>query len=284
MWFKNFLKRHFLILKVRDRFSPQVQIAQRQLFHYYRDRIQSGNFLPLNETGFRVFSQFEEDGILLYMFAALGMGSRTFVEIGSDDGINSNCANLAFNFGWSGLFIDGNRESIARGKRFYARYPHPWMHQPVFVCATVTPENINDLLTANGISGEIELLSIDIDGDDYWIWKAIEVIRPKVVVIETHVRFGMHNIVVPYGRSTAPDFHTHHGASPVAMVKLAQSKGYRLVGANQLGFNFIFVYDAYATDVLPAVECSTVLMHPAAQKSIRSFIREGGQDVVTPIP
>ena len=284
MWLKNLVKKYFLILKVRNRFSAQVQITQRQLYHYYRDRLVSGHSLPLSETGFRVFSQFEEDGMLLYVFSVIGMGSKTFVEIGSDDGINSNCANLAFNFGWSGLFVDSNPESIRRGQRFYAKYPHPWMYQPQFRCAAVSPDNVNDLLSSNGMTGEIELLSIDIDGDDYWIWNAIEAIQPKVVVIETHVRFGFNNIVVPYGRSSSTDFATHHGASPIAMVKLGKQKGYRLIGANQLGFNFIFLKNTLAVIELPEVVVQDVLRHPSVTKSIREFKMTGEREYITPIP
>src|SRR5690554_1881987 len=96
---KNFLKDHFLILKIRGRFHPTVQISQRQLYLQYRKKQATGELPPLSETGFRVFSQFEEDGKLLFIFSVLGMTNKTFVEIGSDDGVNSNSANLYFNFG-----------------------------------------------------------------------------------------------------------------------------------------------------------------------------------------
>ncbi len=120
-WLKNLLKDRFLILKVRNRFSPSVQIGQRALYLRYREQLKQGNLPRLRETGFRVFSQFEEDGLILFIFSVLGMDNKQFVEIGSDDGVNSNSANLYFNFGWSGLFIDGNPESIRRGTRFYGK-------------------------------------------------------------------------------------------------------------------------------------------------------------------
>ena len=116
---KNFLKDIFLMAKIRNRFLPSVQISQRQLFHTYQQMAAEGRLPALNETGFRVFSQFEEDGKLLFIFSVLGMKNKTFVEIGSDDGVNSNAANLYFNFGWHGVFIDGNRKSIRRGKKFF---------------------------------------------------------------------------------------------------------------------------------------------------------------------
>jgi hypothetical protein len=270
---KNFIKDKFLIAKIRNRFNPSVQITQRQLFHYYRDRAGKSELPPLSETGFRIFSQFEEDGKLLFIFSVIGMDKKIFVEIGSDDGINSNSANLYFNFGWHGLFIDGNSQSIRRGERFFSKYPHNWFYKPKFLCARVTRSNINDLITGAGFSGEIGLLSIDIDGNDYWIWDAIEIINPQVVVIETHNEFGMNNIVVPYDPSyTYPGKHPlYHGASPVAMNLLAKRKGYRLVGANELGFNFIFVRNGLAVDQLPEVDVESLLLHPSVVNGQEKF-------------
>jgi hypothetical protein len=116
------------------------------------------------------------------------------------------------------------------------------------------------------------LLSIDIDGNDYWIWDALTQVEPQVVIIETHNEFGMRNIVVPYD----PDYYypgkhpVYHGASPVAMCKLAERKGYRLVGANELGFNFIFVKNGLAAEI-PAVSIESLLTHPSVRESYAKF-------------
>ena len=270
---KNFLKDNFLILKVRNRFAPSVQIGQRQLFHYYQQLSKNNELPSISDTGYRVFSQFEEDGKLLFIFSVIGMENKVFVEIGSDDGVNSNSANLYFNFGWRGLFIDGNPKSINRGKKFFNKYPHPWFYKPKFTCAKVTRENINALIEESGYTGEIGLLSIDIDGNDYWIWDAIKVIDPKVVIIETHNEFGLNNIVVPYDSDYAyPGKHpVYHGASPVAMNKLANKKGYRLVGANELGFNFIFVKNGSGDTQLPEVTVESVLKHPSIKEDYKTF-------------
>jgi hypothetical protein len=270
---KDFLKYHFYILKVGNKFSPAVQIAQRQLFHYYRDLVQQGRVPALKDTGYSVFTQFEEDGMLVFLFAVLGTTNKTFIEIGSDDGVNSNAANLILNFGWNGLFIDGNERSVRRGRHFYGKYPTHWAWPPKFVCTKVTRENINSVIEAAGFSGEVDLLCIDIDGNDYWIWEALEVVRPRVVMIETHVEFGYHNIVVPYD----PDYFypgkhkDYHGASPVAMNRLAGKKGYRLVGANAYGFNTIYVRNDLAKELLPEVSVESVLQHPATIESFRLF-------------
>ncbi|NQU52664.1 MAG: hypothetical protein HQ522_09010 [Bacteroidetes bacterium] len=232
-----------------------------------------GELPSINDTGFRVYSQFEEDGKLLFIFSVIGMTHKTFVEIGSDDGVNSNSANLYFNFGWHGLFLDGNPKSIKRGIKFFSKYPHPWHYKPKFTCAKVMRENVNELIEAAGYGGETGLLSIDIDGNDYWVWDAITVIDPQVVIIETHNEFGMNNIVVPYD----PEYYypgkhpIYHGASPVAMTKLANKKGYRLVGANDLGFNFIFVKNGLADKEIPEVTVESVLTHPSVEEGYKKF-------------
>lgn len=270
---KNFLKEKLLILKVRNKFGAAVQVPQRQLFLHYQQCKKENSLPKLADTGFRVFSQFEEDGKLLYIFSVIGMTCKTFVEIGSDDGINSNCANLHFNFGWHGLFIDGNKKAIKRGRKFYSKYPHPWNYAPRFVCEMIRRENINEIIKANDIEGEIGLLSIDIDGNDYWVWDALEVVQPQVVIIETHNEFGYEDIVVPYDASYIfPGKHpVYHGASPIAMTKLARQKGYRLVGANELGFNFIFVKRGLAESEIPEVSVESVLRHPSMIEGFKKF-------------
>lgn len=270
---KNILKKYFLILRVRDRFGPASQAAQRQLFLYYQERVAAGNPPLLRDTGLKVFSQHEEDGLLLFIYAVIGMGGKRFLEIGSHDGVNSNCANLALNFGWHGLFIDADREVVERGRRFYSRYPDPWHYHPRFLCAKVTRENINTLVQESGMTGEIDLLSIDLDGYDYWIWDALSVVQPRVVIIETHVEFGMNNIVVPYDPNYVyPGKHpVYHGASPVAMTRLAKRKGYRLVGSNEYGQNLIFVREPLGVSALPEVAVESTLQHPAAKESFKDF-------------
>lgn len=251
-------------LRQQAKTSPETKIAQRHLYHYYSGLASGGKVPKLGETGFRCFSQFEEDGKLLFIFAMLGIQSGTFLDVGAADGINSNCANLALNFGWKGVFIDGNPDNVERGRKFYARHPDSWAYPPKFVHALVARENINQILDEAAVPSDVDLMSVDIDGNDYWVWDAMQRVVPKVVIIETHIEFGMRNIVVPYDRNYAyPGKHPdYHGASPPAMVKLANQKGYRLVGANDYGFNTIYVRRGLAEDLLPEVDVEQVLSHP----------------------
>ena len=263
-YIKHFIKKYFQFIWLKNKFSAQTQIAQRQLFNFYqvhKDKLQ------LSQTGFSVFSQFEEDGLILFILAVIGIKNSNFIEIGSDDGLNSNCANLALNFGWYGLFIDANQRSISRGEYFYRKHPNPFGYKPRFCLTKVTRENINEIIESNGFRDEIDLLSIDIDGNDYWIWDAIHVINPRIVMIETHINFGLRDIVVPYDPNYVyPGKHPqYHGASPIAMVKLGRKKGYRLIGANMLGFNFIFLRNDLGVDHFPEVTVESVLWHPSAK-------------------
>lgn len=262
-YIKHIIKKYFQILWMRHKFSPVAQILQRQLFHFYQLHNHEADKINLKTAGYSVFSQFEEDGKILFILAVIGIHNSSFIEIGSDDGLNSNCANLALNFGWHGLFIDGNKYSIERGRRFYSRYPNAFGYKPVFVNAKVTRENINSLITQHGLTGEIDLLSCDIDGNDYWIWDALTAVNPRIVIIETHNIYGDRNIVAPYDPEYIfPGKHPqYHGASPIAMVKLGNKKGYKLIGANQLGFNFIFLRNDLGNEILKEVSLEDVLDH-----------------------
>ena len=269
---KHILKKYLKYFKIRGRFVPSVKEKQNQLVQHYQD-LQANQNLPLIEnTGLKVFSQFEEDGKLLYLFSLLGMTNKTFIEFGSDDGINSNSANLYYNHGFNGLFMDGNDQALSRGRYFFKKHPNN-VGQPIFKKAFIQAENINQLIKEGGIEGEIGLLSIDIDGNDYWVWKAITIVQPQVVIIETHNEFGLNDIVVPYDPNYMyPGKHpTYHGASPVAMTKLAKNKGYRLVGSNELGFNFIFIKEDLLVNEVPTVSVESLLQHPSNKDAQTRF-------------
>lgn len=262
---KHYLKKYLKFYKVRHKIAPFNRASQEQRVAKIQEARKAGKIPLLNTTGFQLFSQFEEDGLLLTIFSLLNFSNRTFIEFGADDGINSNSANLYYHHDFTGLFMDGNNKALDRGRYFFKKHPNKKIGPPSFKQAIITAENINELIRDAGFEGEIGLLSVDIDGNDYWVWKAMEVVKPQVVIIETHNEFGLNDIIVPYDPnyfypSKHPDYH---GASPVAMNKLAKHKGYRLVGANELGFNFIFLRNDLLIDELPEVTVESLLQHPS---------------------
>lgn len=273
-WIKNWVKYHFSKRIHRDKLHPSVGIQQRALMQHYLVAQANKQIPDFRTTGFKVFSQFEEDGLLLFLFSLIGEGSKTFIEIGANDGINSNCSNLAIHFGWSGLFFEGDSRLIKRGEKFYSKIPTPYHPKPKYIQAIIKRENINQLIEKAGLSGEIELLSIDIDGNDYWVWDALTTVQPKVVVIETHTEFGTENIVVPYDPDYMyPGKHPiYHGASVVAMNKLAEKKGYRLIGASDLGINQIYIRKDLLLEELPTVTPESTLWHPKAKAGQVKFL------------
>ena len=189
--------------------------------------------------GYKVYSQNDEDGIIGEIFRRIGAPSRTFVEFGVETGVECNSAKLLVE-GWRGLWIESNAASAGAIRREFA--PFIAKHQLAVKQSRVTAENINPLIGQGGFSGEVDLLSIDIDGNDYWVWKAIDVIDPRVVVIEYNATLRPPMaVVVPYRADAQWDGSNHYGASLEALVRLAATKNYRLVGCSIAGVNAFFV-------------------------------------------
>jgi hypothetical protein len=189
--------------------------------------------------GYKVYSQNDEDGIIAEIFRRIGTTSRTFVEFGVETGVECNTAKLLVE-GWRGLWIESNAASAGAIRREFA--PFISDRRLVFQESSVTAENINTLIGQGGFSGEIDLLSIDIDGNDYWLWKAIDGIDARVVVIEYNATLRPPMaLVVPYQADAQWDGSNHYGASLEALVRLAGAKNYRLVGCSVAGVNAFFV-------------------------------------------
>jgi hypothetical protein len=255
------------------RWAPSVKVALRQSWLEHRARASSGRPLPpASATGFDIFSQFEEDGIILFLLASLGDGTGRFVDLGAGDGVfASNCANLAINFGFHGLLVDADPALVARGAAFYATHPDTSLYPPVFVHSRVTPATVNDVVQSAGFGGDIDLLSIDIDGNDYWVWEALTAVEPSVVLIETDPELGRGSLVAPYADdpSSVPGRPAHFlGASPAAMTALATRRGYRLVAANRFGFNLFYVREDLAGDRFPAITVEDLFRHPRARERV----------------
>jgi hypothetical protein len=248
-----------------SKFDQNTQVEQILIANQYRlmKKILTPAEMPaFKDVGFKVHSQFDEDGILLYIFSVIGTTNKRVVEICAGDGIQCMSANLIINHGWEGLLFDGDEEMVERGRNFFLNNQSTWLYQPIFKHAWLTRDNINQLISENGYCGEIDLLSLDIDGNDYYIMEAITIIKLRVIICETHnVIPSDMALTIPYETEfnrmvgLHPDFMS---VSLLAMKKLLNTKGYRLVGSHQYGFNAIFILNGIGTDYFPEVSVESV--------------------------
>ncbi len=202
----------------------------------------------LMSSEYRVFSQWGEDGIIQALLRQIPVERKVFVEFGVQNYTESNTRYLLTNNNWSGLVLDGSPENIA----YIRNDPIYWQHNLKAECHFITKDNINAILQQSGIVGEIGLLSVDIDGNDYWVWREISVIQPAIVVCEYNSRFGPDRAVtIPYRadfvRESAHFSNIYYGASLRSLCQLGKAKGYAFIGCNSAGNNAFFVRD----DLLP---------------------------------
>jgi hypothetical protein len=249
-------------------------VAQLSLMMQYKNLFASGHHaLKLSEVGFRVNSQHEEDGILLYIFALIGVTNKICVEICAGDGIECNTSNLIINHKWTGLLVDGNDANVDVAREFYSRHPNTMIWPPQVRKAWITKDNVNQVISDGGINGSIDLLSLDIDGVDYWLWEAMNVINPRVVVLEFNHLLGPDKAVtVPYSDSFVAEFtrygSDYAGASLAAFVKLGRKKGYRLIGTNAFATNAFFIREDVKHPWLEEVSATSCFDHPRAKFGI----------------
>jgi hypothetical protein len=189
--------------------------------------------------GFRGYSQHDEDGMIQEIFKRIGMTNQVFVEFGVGDGTENNTVYLLLS-GWRGLWIDG---SDANSAAIRGRFSSFIQDGPLkFVQGFVDRDSINGMIEKAGHSGEIDLLSIDIDGNDYWVWEVISVVKPRVIVIEYNSVFRPPvAVVAEYNRNFVWDGTSYYGASLQALEGLGSRKGYALVGCSLSGINAFFV-------------------------------------------
>ncbi|MCK4650241.1 hypothetical protein KAT36_03325 [Candidatus Pacearchaeota archaeon] len=234
---KNFIKKNLRIINNNN--NEEVRFAIGVLNNKINKILKNTN--P-KENEFKVFSQGGEDGIIQYIIENIKIKNKIFVEFGVENYRESNTKFLLMKDNWSGLIMDGSRSKINEIKSS----DNYWKYNLQAKRAFITRENINSLLKESGIWGDIGLLSIDIDGVDYWVWDSINVISPRIVIIEYASIFGNNTkVVVPYkhnfNREVEHYSNCYFGASLNALVKLGEKKGYSLICCSSMGNNAFFV-------------------------------------------
>lgn len=197
------------------------------------------NDLCLEKYGYKVYSQNDEDGIIQEIFNRIGTTNKTFIEFGVQNGLECNSHYLLFK-DWKGLWIEGSQESCNEIKtKFYPLISDGTLKVEN---AFITRDNINTLIHKNDIQGEIDLLSIDVDGNDYYIWEKIEMVKPRVIIIEYNGKFPPDlEWIMAYNENHIWDGSDWHGASLKALELLGTRLNYQLVGTNLNGANAFFV-------------------------------------------
>lgn len=196
----------------------------------------------LADVEFQVYSQFGEDGIIEWLVAKLNLQRKTFVEFGVENYLEANTRFLLLNRNWTGLVLDGdpNNMDFLRSTATY------WRNDIQAQAAFITVENIKELIQRNGFFGPLGILSIDLDGNDYWILRELDGLRPDILILECNPVFGdQHAVTVPYD----PEFERFRshpsgllfGASIAALRELAESRGYEFFGTCSNGLNAFFV-------------------------------------------
>jgi hypothetical protein len=198
----------------------------------------------LQAERFSFSSQNDEDGLVLALIKRIGVTNRRFVELGC--GMNGgNSGFLASELGWHGLMVDARDDAI---RKIVIRFTG---HDVMAKQRHLTREDVNEFITECGFTGEIDVLSIDIDGMDYWIWQALTACNPRLVAIEYNWQFGAERAVtVPYTAAFELEKagqRSYHGASLAALVDLGKCKGYRLVATERV--NAFFLRDDVAPEI-----------------------------------
>lgn len=243
-------QRHAAALREMARHGNDVKLlAAKMLIHQIRAQ---GRLERVADAEFRVFSQFGDDGIIQYLVHHLAVAPQSFVEFGVENYTEANTRFLLVNDNWRGLVMDASADYMAsvQSEDLY------WKHDLTAVAAFIDRDNINVLLSEHGFSGDLGLLSVDIDGNDYWILERIDCVRPLVIVAEYNSLFGAHAAVsIPYAagfyRTRAHHSNLYWGCSLAALVHITAQKGYAFVGSNSAGNNAYFVRRDRLADLRP---------------------------------
>ena len=248
------LKKHFSVYKKLEKLSAQMHSLAAQNIQYHKYSLMNigrqacwnlekkKNIKSLYEVEFRIFSQWGEDGIIEWLIQNLPIEKTTFVEFGVENYSEANTRFLLENRNWKGLIMDGNESHM----NYIKQDQIYWRHELQAITAFITRENINELLKEYGYGSNLGILSIDVDGNDYWLLDAIKDVSASILICEYNPILGdRYAITVPY-KPNFTRFDAHYsglyfGASIKALIDLAKKKGYEFIGTCSNGINAFFV-------------------------------------------
>jgi len=216
--------------------------------------------LYLEQYGYKVYSQNDEDGIITEIFNRIGTTNKKFVEFGVENGLECN-SHFLLHKDWKGLWIEGSDKKYLEFRQLFSVPITNGSLQAIN--AFIDKDNINTLI-GNEISGSIDMLSIDIDGNDYWVWESINSVQPRVVIIEYNAKFPPeYEWIMKYNKNHAWTGDDEYGASLKSLELLGRKLGYQLVGTNYTGVNAFFVKQDIANNLFALPAVSENLYNPA---------------------
>jgi hypothetical protein len=229
--------RRFLYVDATQRIYPALAIHSDR----YREALGAQD---LTSFEMRVFSQSGEDGVIAEILSRIGITNKWFVEFGIGTGHQGNCVLLADVYGWNGLFCEPDAGNFSKLQRKYLHNPNIQTEH-----VAITPANIEEVFDRRGVPEELDVLSIDVDTIDYWIWKALNKYRPRLLVVEYNGSLNLdQRLAYPEDTSARWDEATRfYGSSLGAFRQLAEEKNYQLVHTEMNGVNAFFVPDDLAS-------------------------------------
>lgn len=259
---------------IRSLLFDDIKIQNGQIFCACRH---DAGIMKLEDAEFKVFLQSGEDGIIDFLLSKINVENKYFVEFGVENYYESNTRFLMMNRNWRGLVIDGSKRNIESIRRSY----YYWKHDLNAVSAFITCDNINSLLRENTPEDieHVGLLSIDIDGNDYWVFKEIDVISADILILEYNSLFGLDKkLTIPYN-STFERYEQHFtggyfGASLPALIELADHKGYTFVGTNSFGSNAFFINKRHSVANLQVSQNISAFRYPTNVKGKEMLNRD----------
>jgi len=249
--------------KIRNSWFSEIRVLQPAITSNYAE-IELAERLKdpirLERFGYKVYSQNDEDGILSEIFKRIGITNKKFIEFGVQSGLECN-SHFLLHKGWRGLWLEG---SLAYCKQIHNNFKEPIANRQLDVVnAFIDKDNINDLIKNRGYNGNIDLLSIDIDGNDYHVWKAINCVQPMVVCIEYNAKFPPDfEWIMKYDSNYVCDSGDKQGASLKSLEILGTELGYQLVCTNLNGVNAFFVKKELAKDLFVQPATAENLYNP----------------------
>ncbi|MFV0600058.1 MAG: hypothetical protein ACK5M0_10120 [Bacteroidales bacterium] len=254
------------VTRPMQRKSETILLALGKMLSNQQLNIQSSN---INDFEFKIFSQRGEDGIIQYLIKNIYIKNKSFIEFGVENYMESNTRFLLMNDNWSGFVIEGSESAM----NYLRRREWFWAYDLKNKTAFIDKDNINDLMNESGFN-DLGILSIDIDGNDYWIFEKLdfEKLNPSIIIAEYNAIFGNERAIsVPYDkyfcRTKAHYSNLYFGASLSALTYIAKIKGYELVCCNNAGTNAFFVRRDLLNDKIQAKTIKQVFQEDKGRQS-----------------